>query len=672
MRRPWKLFAITLMAASLSLPPAIGQVGAQAPASAEVTAVQPPRQFDFSAEKLAEDTPVLEIAGETIDIEHLRILYSVRPMQERRLDVIDQLPRLRGEDLKEVGGWVASYGLMARKAEESGITLDEGDEQAIKAQLGRLKEGALFIDVVASKLEPITDEQIEKQYETFKERFEILEELRMRHIFISTYVPYEVKEGDTLESIAREVSGDESMASAILSDETKRPRAESLPKPENVVPDHPADARELAPRALTTGEKLLVPGGKEVVEDARNKALEAIAELEKGTSFEDVAASFSAAEQPGRLAIIRPKQDKQPIMQELREAFAALENGKWSQPIRTRHGWQVVMREGYTEAGYRPLDEVREQLKSTLENEQRTRLAEEFFNRAVQEKDVASVDVEKLKAENGSDDDVIVTIGEREFKRSDIAGMVARDLKTDETLQTEEGLREAIAKSDAIRRALVESYMAAKGYADRKSMKDAERYLRETFLANRYLEKVATEQSGDIADEAIQKFYEDNKMRFRVVENYELYGAVVKLGEGTGSAEEEKQKLEGRLAAVQSLADFSKLATQVNPTGDIRFRGEGGIMGQVAPVRLRSQDLDAIKGVTIPGKSEVVVHEDEVIVYWVEKHNAETFRPVDEVRDQIKNVLQSDKSREAAEKIREEYVEQATAEVKVLKAGQAG
>jgi hypothetical protein len=436
----------------------------------------------------------------------------------------------------------------------------------------------------------------------------------MRHVFVSTYVDHTVRAGETLESIAKNVGGDASLADKILDDATKRPRAE---KKEVASPDG-TKKEELDPAPLQEGEKLKVPVQGEKESAARGKIDAAYARLEKGDAFLEVAKEMSENENPGQLWVIRPEDQERPVMPELKEAFMGLQDGKFSKPLRTKHGFQIVLRESYTPKGYVEREKAEPTLKQIADRRQREKLVDDFFNDRVNDASLVVLNEEILKvvSEEGKDKEPIITVGEKKFSLSELSAEAQQAIK--DAKGDLKAVRAALPKQRALQGELVKAYAKQLKLDESPIVQFVKETQTDSILASKYLNSAADEQLAIIPPADLEAYYEKNKEQFRQKESFTLFKIVKPHGDGEEAAKKAAEELAQAVAGVQSLEEFKEKADSVNPKEDKRF-AKGGSLGRLNAERLPEAEINAIRKVTAPGKTEVYDTGSEAAVVWGER-----------------------------------------------------
>lgn len=607
----------------LSAAPAIsGTLPPPAPLDEPIPSLLEIAEFSFASEPIDGAAEAAVVNGRTWTMRDLQYFLATRSLPGPEL-ALNQLPLLRGEELEHVLRLIGAFDLLAQEGAALGLAPSEEQATVIDDLTRQFAESILYQEEVLDKVGEISDADIEAYYEEVREaRYRQQEELRMRHIYTSTYATHVAEEGDTLESIAREVGGDESAAERILSDETKRPRIESLV-------DEEGD--ELAPRPLVPGEVLLVPVTGEREAPAREKIEEALAALDEGMDFEEAAHKFSENERPGELWVIRPAEQERPIMDELRDAFFSLEDGEYSEPLRTRHGFQIVQRVSYTPEGYRELtDRLRSSLASEIRNQRTAELSQQFLDTLTADPELVVVHADVLGAEETYDDDVLLTIGGEDITRAEFFDLPGSGLD----VTTEEALRSRLPQARAALVPLVRGYLRQGGFLDLPEVRRFEEALRESYVAEQYLAHAA-EGEITITSEMAERYYNENPDEFERPASYDLH--VINKRRTAGGREGQQgavDLLAGRLAEVESLEDFIAVAEAVNPENNPAIARDGSL-GSVPVSNLTSQELESIESVSIPGYSEPVFLRGFATSWYVSARNEARTADFDEVRDDI-------------------------------------
>jgi parvulin-like peptidyl-prolyl isomerase len=334
-----------------STTPSAGQNAPQA-AGAAVSVNDPLMQKAVAGSKIGalSRKQILE-ASKDMEIESLADLSSDDQA------ACDQLARMPRERLEKVARWIISrvqaYADMKREAPESlrkNIEFRFDVSQRVTTTINRV-----FDREVNARIPEVTDAQAQEYYDRHKHEYYRPFQFYMRHLFLTTYVSCEVKDGDTLESIAERVSGDKSKAGQIRWDVAQRPLRR---EPGKMF------------KPLVPGEPLLVPMDEQDAAKVKAKLEEILKQLSTGAKFEDLCRRYSQETRPGAVSGPLPSGTLRFMPEFIEMAKKTPVNGV-SPIFRTAHGWQVIQVTKKQEATYLPLSQVRAQIADTIQRDAR-------------------------------------------------------------------------------------------------------------------------------------------------------------------------------------------------------------------------------------------------------------------------------------------------------------
>lgn len=609
-----------------------------------------------------DSTPFVSIDGKDFTLGEFKVAVTFRQNNESPVSPDKDLPTLRGEKLEELARAVAAYNAMTKRAVEAGVELSPEDKLEGERFLDRYAGSELYREHVIAKMVPVTDEQIAAEYEKVKaEKYVQDEELRLRQIFLSTYTEYIVKPGDTLESIAKAAYGGEADSiGRILSFETKRPRNEPIPATDGSEP--------LPPRALVEGEKLMVPMTDEAAAKVLARANEALGKIKAGTGVVAVANEYSENLRPGELWVVRPKKQDRPILAEITETFFKLKDGETSEPIRTKHGYHIIHREAYVPEGFKPLDELKEVIKQDLENRQRAELTNAFFGSVIETSGVVTfneANVVKSEAEE-SPDDVILTIGQREFKRVDF-NRSSRDLLKKNENRNVAALKSSIVTLGTFQAAMLSAYRLLPVFADRPKTKAMTTSLNEVQLAQAWLDKDTAANVTPATDAQIAEYYEKNKESFKVEEKVDVSFIQIKELDTLEPGELEllKEEIGGRVAKAPSREAFEAIANEVRLNKYGENTPENGKLGERPITYFIGPMRKILKETKFPGVTPTYDDGNGLVTwYWIQTRTEAGYAPLEDMKAQIATELENQARTAHQQKVMDEL--KAAAQVKVL------
>jgi len=464
-------------------------------------------------------------------------------------------------------------------ANEYGFTLDDREEQMVEQSSKRILQ-LVFLEKngVLAPTE-ITDAEVQARYDEIKDlRYKIKEELKLQHIFFSTYVDYVVEEGDTLESIAEEISGDKSKVDLILSKEPPR-------KARN-EPEIDADGNEVPPKALVAGETLMVPMNDEEAAKIKEVADQAYQELMDGADFEDVAIKYAENNSKGNPVSIKPEDQEKPILTEFREAFENLEDGEISEPFRTKHGFQIMKRREYIEPSYRELtDAVSNQLKNEMAIDQTNQRYYALLQSLLREYDQFDINTEVL--ENVDDtamkDQVIIQVDDVKYPAETYMRDFGMELTEDTTLQEK---IDNLAKLPMVGRKLSEWKIEQINLTEDEAFKSRVELIRGNLLKEKYFQYLLEEvHPFDPTEEELREHYNTITESLAALPSTELYQISLLPEEEVTEdnlPEIEKQlkdELRKELEGVTTLEEFQETAKRISEDA---YAEKGGSLGKVS------------------------------------------------------------------------------------------
>lgn len=310
------------------------------------------------------DTTILETAQGPVYIEAIANILPFFDMGSLPKGLpLDAIRRLSADKLIEGAEWIAirkaawaAYHANEEERFNSVIANASGYLNDMNEKIDQATHFLYMQEEVSRKLPTITEEEIAKAYEENKEHFWHPNQFYMRHAILLTYVPYVVKDGDTLESIAQLNGEGEDWIANIRADLPGRPVRRD---PEGIE------------KPLIEGETLLLPMTDEKALERREELEALVARVKAGEmSFADLAENYSESELKSEELGPLPSGTR-PMLQAILDQADVLAPGEISDIFRTKHGWQVIELTRKTQEGYTPIEEVRDQLVNSINTEAR-------------------------------------------------------------------------------------------------------------------------------------------------------------------------------------------------------------------------------------------------------------------------------------------------------------
>lgn len=532
----------------------------------------------------------------------------------------------------------------ARKARELGITLDseatkrlEAERKDVEYRLWLLKTG------VARNIEPSQDD-LKEYYNTHIDDYKESSQLTLKTIFVSTYQPYTVAEGETLAQLAERFPGVPDLGTQILSLTTRLPRAETIDK-----------------QPLVPGEELLVPVDAAQNAAAEARLREAYGKLQAGGAFDDVAKEYSTSANPTGMIIVRPEEDARPMNPAMVDQFMQLADGAVSAPFQTRHGWQVIKRLSYTPVTPKPIEKLSTGLYSTVRNERLGDNWQTYLAKLWDEQTMFKVEESALAQAHLPEARDMMLLAGPGFSLT--AGQFHDRVGNRLTPSTTQAERFNLLRNiDEVQRALGEADSERLGITQDPLYLLAAQRLENKALTELYLDRRAEETVAPVPEAEIITQFEREKMGFNRTPSGEIWQLSIPLdfGEVTDPVERNKlsrqqvQKLAGLLADVDSLEKFTAKVAELSTDRYKDKNGRVGIMNTFSDNGLFARALDS-KPQSLYGP---VPQDGQLYAWWVGEKWPTSEVTLAEVRDRIAAALRGKAVAARRDDLRQELADQ--------------
>lgn len=648
------------------------------------------RAQDAAAAAAAKESPVVaKINGTPYSYKRFRNMLDARvPLRSGRIER-NAFENLTKEAFEKILMGFAAGEIAAKRARSEGMALETGEQERLKGMLERFAGQMLYNQDIAAKLTEPSDEEIKARYEENKGQFFKDETYGFRILYLSTYETYEVKEGDSLRSIAKAITGDEAAFPRILSFDTKQPRYQSLEPPDPEAPKDEAtptpaapDATPIPPKALTKGEILLVPMSDEDAKAVEARAASLAERAKKGELFEELARKESENESPGGLLNFRPAKDK-PYHPAIIEALKTLDVGGVSGPLRTRHGYHLVFKESYQPEGHDPVENVRDRLANALKAARAEELTTEWFKAFVDEnKSTFKVHREALDksrptdppaTEAPADTDIVVELGGAQLDRLNFINGFRRLAVPSGAKpwdMTDEEILEVLPRHPVFRNRAFTVIVGKRNLLELPEVQEFRSDLEDGILANNYINRHGDAEAAkeEPTEEKVLEFYKANSERFLMRGTAVVSRVAVPLDvlhrDKDQAAAREKEFIDGVKAAVagaQNREQFEKAAAQFCRT----FRGARTLnpneAGSTLIADLPEEVRPVIEKAAEKSITDVIRTKDSLCIYWVDAVSKEQLPAFELVSSSVRATM----IEELRAKHRETLTDQLFAEAKV-------
>lgn len=353
-----------------------------------------------------------------------------------------------------------------------------------------------------------TQAELQTYYEKIKPTLFQPFSFTMRLMLLQTYEPpYVVQAGDSLESIAQQISGDPKMADLIRADVPSRPlRREpgKLFKP------------------LYPGEKLLVPMNKERMQEVRtrlealSRGFDKIADThEREIKFLAMARKYDESGMKGEITGMLPtgtKQGQAPLT-EIVKIVQETPEKQVSKIFQTKHGFNILFVEDKVESHSLPLDnpEVHQTLVDTLMKE-RIMKANDNTISALMDNPRLSVDYKLIASGNRlTSDTVVAVLGDEKLIWNDFKGSwTSQGSPSNESL-----IRKALIRNQAFAGILFRDHLRPVLANPKSELAQQMTTMRTALVGSTYLVKLTADTMAKmLTRDKARDFYEKNKEKY--------------------------------------------------------------------------------------------------------------------------------------------------------------
>jgi len=493
---------------------------------------------------------------------------------------------------------------------------------ALRAQRHRILRRRFFEKEIYEKNPPMTDKEARRWYREHIYLYTQPFTFSARAIFLSTYKPYSLHRGDTLQRIARDVIGDPKAIGRILDKATSAPIFTSR-----------EEIRFLPPPPPSEGKIVMVPMNA----DERRSVRERMAKIEKrlraGEDFVALAKTYSDEPEAKRGSLIGPLPTPgRPLLKSVLEAAKKTPVGQVTPVLETPHGFLILKIVGKTDKPVLPFEKVKARLVADELKQRREaaakRLIESLFSDPLLE-----IDRRAFMQDSAPDDLVIARVGDFRYTWGDYRRDTGRLYSAPPTF---EARVELLKKSASLREALIEAKARALGL-DREPQVAARIRAVEMVLRGRaYLEWYARRKVS-VAETRLRQLYLDERERFREPGRYRIRELVIRLDPEDAKDPKKVQATMDYLAELLGRArsehSFARLARregnwppQASKRDDLKWVDED----------YRGKDFASKLASLEPGKPAGPFHVgDDVFLVWLHERTPRRYKPFEDVRSEV-------------------------------------
>ena len=568
-------------------------------------------------------------------------------------DVISLPP----ERLRQVVSDLVFERILVEKALEEGI---DKTTSGIREKLAQYEDevfNRLYYErIFQPELEANREKMLKVVYERDKAtKFTIPGFIRLAEIYLSTYKPYVVKAGDTLDRIAKQECGDAKAVSRILRDEPFHYYRKS--------PGAIAGAVDFVD--VKPGEKLLVPLAADAVTSKEGLARQLQERASKGEDFNSLAQKYSEVPDAKKTEAF----DLDPLMAPvIRKAVDKLSTGVVSEVLHSPHGFHIVKVLDKVETRTLSFEEVRDRIQLDPEE---VRKAEENARKnlveRLRDKYHLDLNLDALRQDDFQGTNPLTAstwlarVGnDFVYTFDDFRQELLPYQKSWRGLSAQERI-DFIKSSPKILKHLIKLESKSQGLEkdpQYRAEMDSKAVIDVTTAYLRKLESTLP----PISEAEMREWYEKHLDQFTGTPKVKLREITKKVNillpdkERAEAIEKAKKTLAEIRSKIHSVQDFEQMARRESDS--IASRSRGGLIG-VVPLGFRGDTFKAQIEKLQPGEiSEPFLYGPEIMIVMVEEKTAAPVMPFEEVKSRIQRVLEEERRQKMREELKKRLFEE--------------
>ena len=573
--------------------------------------------------------------GSFTNIDLSSTLHFRKPASMQNLDEnsIHEMPL---DQVREVVRDLVYEQLLYKKAVADGITSALPDMKVRLTNFDDLTLAKIYYDAMfMPRIKKLQEDDLRLIYEADKAtRYTIPEILKVQEIWFSNFKPHTVAEGETLESIAKKISGDAANAKQILRDDVlhyyrQAPTAES------------GKSRTFP---LKAGEDLLVPISTDEETSQKVKAAETLKKIRAGEDFLALAGKVSDAPEARRQDSFMP--DISVMAQPLAEFLKNGKKGDVSEVLAGSHGLHIVKIDDKLSTTILPFEEVKGKIliPSDAEEKNAARVRIQVMNE-LSEKYKLVVDTDMLKRKFKPGDtsyttgSVIASAPNFKYTLAEFMRDIEPTMKSYDELTFDQRM-EWVRNAPAVVRFLIQKDAEAFNLGKSPEYRDA--------LASKELMEVVGEymrrqqaQKTPVSEAEYRAFYQKNIDRYTQPGKVTLREITKRVNQSlapaarTQATEKAKDELAALRKNIRTAEDFEQLARRESQS--IATRSRGGLIGEVSP-DFRGPTVRNVLEQLKPGEfSEPFLYGTEVQMLKMDARIPAVPKTFEDVAKQVRN-----------------------------------
>jgi peptidyl-prolyl cis-trans isomerase C len=652
--RGMRLAAVTVMVIVCAIVSLVLAANPEKPAESKVSAGPGEQVAKPEAVKLTGTTPLVSFGGKTYTVDNIKDMLKYERISAfmgmgLTPDMLTSMSRAQLErPLTELFTNHALYD----EAMKAGFKPEKRTLDGLKQYEDRVLTSVLYQKEIADKVPEATEAEAKAEYEKEKDKFKTDFSFQVKQIVFYTYKKYTVQKGDTLESIAKKVSESEKAAANIRDAATKE---------ELWVP--PAERDKKPFRPIHEGQELLVPMPPNQQQAVNEKMLDVLGELQAGANFDELAKKYSEGPNPGQpLPRITPAKDEKPPLPEIVSAVKETPIGKYSDVIKTKHGFQILFVVDKTEESVRPFDSIKAPLIRQLTQMNRVKAGDEYLEKLLFNPKYATLHPEVFTDAKATSSSVVAEIGDLKLTLADVERSLGEDLSKAET--PKDKLKLLIRDRQVISALIPLKAREAGLEKDPEFVKQMEAR-RLMAIGYDYLQS-EVDKRIKVTDADMLKYYQEHIKDYTTPRMYKISQILKKISDNLSTMPEaEKQQKIGELtkmlnevrAKIKTKEDFAKVAQEISDDPSTKDKG-GELPTEISDAYKRGFD-GRLEKMKVDEVSEPFVYGAFVYLIRVNEMKPERVNPFSEVKGRVEADMRRNQRREVSDEIKKKALDDA-------------
>jgi parvulin-like peptidyl-prolyl isomerase len=608
----------------------------------------PKPSFDTIKDRIRSTTQTVALAridSMTVTNQTLRSWLSVaKPTKFDQL-AVDQIMALPGPDLAFVIRSLGFYDMSRIESLRDKDFITTGLAPALAKERDGALQSRLLEREINDKNPPMTEEQARRWYQENISQYTQPFAFSAHAIFLSTYRPYAIKKGDTLDKIARDEIGKPKAINRILDSGTSvpifpssDPRAIDFLFGEPVSPPPSLEMlRFMPPPKPQEGRIVWIPMADKERAAVRLRMEKIVEQLQSGADFVALARANSEETSGMRGFLIGPLPSPgRPLLDSVLDAAVKTSATQVTPIIETPNGFLLLQIVDKTQQTVRPYEEVGAQLIADELQKRRAKAATDLA-RSLFSDPVLQINREAIMTDRAPDSLVIARVDDFAYTWGDYRRDTGRRYSAP---QTYDARVELLQKSVRLRDKIASAKAVAMGFDRDPDVVAHLGALEMIYRGRAYVEWYA-QHRVPIDEGKLRQLYTDERLQFREPGQYQLRELIMKLDSDESSDPTKVASMTSFLSDVvakriKSERNFAQEAGS-NANWPVRERQRGELKTVEEGYR-GAQFADVLAGLEpgrLAGPFQVG---DEVFLLWLRDRSKRRYHDFAEVKGQVKQL----------------------------------